>query len=41
MDKLTAIGNGMLMLWIGLPHTWVSEIVYGEPERVPEDLIHT
>lgn len=41
MDKLTAIGKGTLMLWMGLPQTSVSEIVHGEPEFVLEDLIHT
>lgn len=37
MDKLTSIGKGMLILWMGLPHTSVSEIVYGQPELVLED----
>lgn len=41
MDKLIAVGKGMLVLWMGLPHTLVSEIVHGEPEFVLEDLIHT
>lgn len=41
MDKLIAVGKAMLLLWMELPHTSISEIVHGEPEFVLEDLIHT